>query len=87
MFTVYPEDKSFTPDMVDTMMYGDALKVDFVFDANVDTKQVILPVGTYWYDIFNTEMIQAPSGTNVYNYKVRPDLPIVLQKAGTIIPF
>jgi hypothetical protein len=40
--------------MVDTMMYGDALKVDFFFTGgDTPTKIVNLPQDSYWYDVFN----------------------------------
>ena len=53
LFAEFPNEKAFTPDMVDTVMYGDALKVDFLFKAGeTPTKNVILPANSLWYDVY-----------------------------------
>jgi alpha-glucosidase (family GH31 glycosyl hydrolase) len=52
LFVDYIQENIYTPSMVDTVMYGDALKVDFVFDSDKQTKDIILPSGSYWLDVF-----------------------------------
>lgn len=68
--------------MLDAVMYGDALKVDFIFDPKTTTKKVIQS-GT-WFDVMKNELRTARDGYITYegNYESN----IVLQKQGTIIP-
>jgi hypothetical protein len=69
------------------MMYGDALKVDFLFaGGDTPTKIVNLPASSYWYDVFNLELVQPDSGTSQKSMTVDYNHPIVLQKAGTVVP-
>lgn len=49
LFTEYPYIPQYTPDLVDTVMYGDALKVDFIFEAGKTGKTVIQPGS--WLDL------------------------------------
>jgi alpha-glucosidase (family GH31 glycosyl hydrolase) len=72
--------------MVDTIMYGDALKVDFVFDLGVYTKAVLLPVGSYWLNIVDFTIVAPAQGEFSVTLSAPTTHPIVLQKAGTIIP-
>lgn len=85
LFSEY-SDSFYTPDMVDTMMYGSALKVDFVFDLGVYTKEVLVPENSYWLSIFDAKLVQPPQGEHVITLPALTTVPIVLQKAGTIIP-
>ena len=79
LFTEYPYVKAFTPDMVDTVMYGDSLNVDFVFDPEALQKVVYLPPYSIWLDIFTGDRI-APTveGGNNVTLEVYPTHPIIL---------
>ena len=57
LFSEYPDQSYYTPDMVDTMMYGSALKVDFVYDLGVYTKEVLVPENSYWLSIFDAKLV------------------------------
>lgn len=74
----------YTPDMVDTVMYGDYIKVDFMFDPAIANKDVILPPDSMWLSLFDYELI-FPEGT-IARLETKLEHPIILQKEGSIIP-
>lgn len=59
LFTEYPEHPYYTPEMVDTVMFGDALKVDFVLSNSTADKKVLLPEYSLWLEIFEYKLIYA----------------------------
>lgn len=73
--------------MMDTVMYGDSLKVDFTFTADVADKTVILPPYSLWLELFAYELVapKVDGGTNV-TLTTSLNYPITLQKEGTIVP-
>lgn len=86
LFTEYGYMSVFTPDTYDTLLYGDALKVDFAFTPDVADKVVFLPPYSIWLEIFAYERV-APRGTsNNVTMTIGLNHPIVLQKEGTIVP-
>jgi alpha-glucosidase (family GH31 glycosyl hydrolase) len=43
LFAAFPEHSDiYTPDILDSVMYGDAIKVDFVFEKDLKVKNVLL---------------------------------------------
>ena len=64
LFAEYPTYPFFTPDMVDTVMYGDNIKVDFVFTPNDVMKTVFLPPGSLWLELFAFDLFLAKNGGN-----------------------
>lgn len=87
LFTEYGHVKEFTPNTYDTVLYGESLKVDFVFSSDIADKTVILPPYSMWLEIFNYEYIfPETSGGNTKLMTTSLNHPIVLQKEGTIIP-
>ena len=84
----FPYVKNYTGDTVDTVMYGDAIKVDFVYDADVATKEVILPQYSLWINLINFDLV-APTTQGGTTVLVTASLnyPIMLQKEGTIVPW
>ena len=86
MFAEYPQDPHFNATMVDTVMFGEALKVDFQFDTDDANKDVLFPLFTNWLEVFFQELIVIEDDpvkiqSAPFNY------PMVYQKEGTIVPF
>ena len=85
MFTEYPQDRDFQPDMVDTMMFGEALKVDFQFKQGESNKDVVFPSNSNWLEVFFHTFIAVEEQRNVTQF-ASLNYPMVYQKEGTIIP-
>lgn len=79
LFTEYPEHAYYTPEMVDTVMFGDSLKVDFVLsDQNTTTKKVILPEYSLWLELFTYNRVYAEQGGNFVTLETYLNYPIIL---------
>ena len=86
LFTEYGYVSAFTPDVVDTVLYGDALKVDFVFTPDVADKIVYLPPYSIWLELFSFELVAPRGDGNNVTMTAELNYPIVLQKEGTVVP-
>jgi len=86
VFAEFPDSTFFSPDDVDTMMYGDAIKVDFVFQSGTTTKTVNLPENSYWFNLFDFTLVYPRQGDHQVELPAPLSTPIALQKAGTIVP-
>lgn len=65
--------------MVDTVMYGDAIKVDFYFKGgDTPTKNVILPANSFWFDVYNNKIVTPEPGTSTVSMTAEMNHPIVL---------
>lgn len=65
-------------------MFGDYIKVDFMFEAGIANKDVILPPNSMWLSLFEYDII-FPKDT-VARMETKLEHPIILQKEGSIIP-
>ena len=85
LFAEYANDIGlYTPDMVDTVMFGDHIKVDFTLEAEVPNKNVILPPNSMWLSLFDYKLIFPTETVAIMEAKL--EHPIILQKEGSIIP-
>lgn len=73
----------YTPDMVDAVMYGDAVKVDFLLEPKQVDKTLIQPGN--WLDL-TTFQILTSAANNTYKYTGSNIANIVMLKEGNIIP-
>ena len=65
--------------MYDTVMFGEHLKVDFVFTPDIADKEVIIPKHSMWLEIFNYEVVQPDdSEGNTVKMTTALNHPIIL---------
>lgn len=79
----YPE-KNFSSKNVDSVLFGNSIKVDLVFEQEDDTKDVLL--FDSWLDLRTFKKYQSLDKITTTKMQFTGESVIMMQKEGTIIP-